>query len=613
MIDYALGILQFGLLWAIGFCFWRWIPAAWPIGYRLAVAFGLAQTLASYLLLGLGLLGALQAWLILPPFVLAGFLGLPMLLAVSQQCLPTLTAQVRWQPVTSMAIAMLGAWFALGAAVPEREVDALWYHLAVPQFYWLSGGLIQEVPYNLPSHYPMNGQLHYVISLMLGNEITAKVFQLLHVIPLALLLGAVVKRYLSVTWSLPAVLILLCAIHWKLPVMANVQRMEYFYALLAFALLWHGLESGQKRTLIWAGLFTGMAMGVKLTAILLVWAPGAGLFAVRMLLQPKRVRWLLPMLVLYSLLAWALLCPWLLKTWLYTGNPFYPALPNWFPAQGAYAAAAEQYANTHGFTPLKASGLVEWFRLVGENLYWWLANSDLIPLLAIVSLLLLPAWMRKRWLHAWLSALFAMMAFTLLWGHAVARLFSITYGVLCLLVVIFLAALSQRAKTAAAVARLVPFLMLFTFVNGQVFYLASPNIDWFFRPALTEPARQAWLIEREVVSADLFAMRDWIEPRLPSHERIYAYQAGYPFYLRHSVIVSDALFGEQIHRWLQRGRSLEGFFDRLQVRYLLAGNKQRGRLDPECAEAWQGYRQENFELIHQAGDLRLYRRMKPLP
>ncbi len=71
-------------------------------------------------------------------------------------------------PFTGIVIFILLTIYFLGACVPEREVDSLWYHLAVPLYYITHGGFIQLVPFNMPSHYPMN--VHFALYVLSSDR-----------------------------------------------------------------------------------------------------------------------------------------------------------------------------------------------------------------------------------------------------------------------------------------------------------------------------------------------------------------------------------------------------------------------------------------------------------
>lgn len=347
-------------------------------------------------------------------------------------------------------------------------------------------------------------------------------------------------------------------------------------------------------------------MGTKLTAILFAYSLQVGLIAVRFgLLRPhlsSGLRWL----AIHSLIAWAMLAPWLIKSAIYTGNPFYPALSGVFPPRAEFAQPAADYAQVHGFTVLRADNMSEFIAMVNENISWMLYNADLFPFLAVLALLIIPITSGRRGLHPWLSALGALFLFPLLWGHAVARLFSMTYGILAVAITLALAGISRRIPQARPLAPLLLFAMVFSFAQEKYLFLSSPNINWFGGVALSEESRRAWLIKRNIVTADLFRMKDWLDEHIPPKATIFAYDAGYLFYLDRKVILSDAFFGEPLRDWLLEGRAGRNL-ERHGVDYLLDGGKTHDGVTDDVRQAWNRFKEEELVLIHREGEMALYR------
>ena len=258
-------------------------------------------------------------------------------------------------PFTSIVIFVLLTIYFLGACVPEREVDSLWYHLAVPLYYITHGGFIQLVPFNMPSHYPMNVHLHYTFSLLIGNDTAVKVFLYCHFIPFLILLWSTVKRFGREEWGLFAVAVYLCCLHFRLPVMANVQRAVYFHVFLSYVLLWEALETRRWDLFILSSLFCGMAMGTKFNGLLFGYVP-QWLFLAGWILCDSKTRlfenglkW-----ITHSVIAWLMMSPWLIKSLILTGNPLYPMMGELFSTRAEFIHAMESNARNHGLNILKS-------------------------------------------------------------------------------------------------------------------------------------------------------------------------------------------------------------------------------------------------------------------
>ena len=501
--------------------------------------------------------------------------------------------------------------FFLGACVPEREVDSLWYHLAVPLYYIQHGGAIQLVPFNMPSHYPMNLHLHYTLSLLVGNDTTAKAFITCHFFPILVLLWLAVKRTSRSEWGLFAVTLYLCCLHFRLPVMANNEQAVYFYVFLSMVLLWEALERWDRTLFILAALFCGMAMGTKFNGLLFGYMPQGMLLAGWALTRARAhggraIRWLL----LHSLIAWSLMSPWLIKSYMYTHNPFYPLLGEIFPTDPDFIHAMHSNDHNHGLNLLKSHSAGEFFGQVWKNVEWLLYNDDLLfflGLLATVMLVFLPA---SRKIYPLVTGLLAYALFPMMWGSDIARLFAVNYGVIVLLItwVIQIVGDHLKKRSADGLYWLILLSLFITFLMQRQLYLRSPNIQWFGGVYLSESAREEWLTQRHIFSRDLFDMREWLKENIPPNEDLYGYRTGYLFYLFRPYIVSGAHFGEQMDAWLETGPEYtRQRLHALGVKWLLYGAPGPGIFTPAPHPRFSEWINRYGEPVHREGNATLYR------
>ncbi len=153
----------------------------------------------------------------------------------------------------------------------------------------------------------------------------SKVFLYCHFIPFLILLWSTVKRFGREEWGLFAVAVYLCCLHFRLPVMANVQRAVYFHVFLSYVLLWEALETRRWDLFILSSLFCGMAMGTKFNGLLFGYIPqwillgGWILYDGKTRLFENGLKW-----ITHSVIAWLMMSPWLIKSLILTGNPFVP-------------------------------------------------------------------------------------------------------------------------------------------------------------------------------------------------------------------------------------------------------------------------------------------------
>ena len=112
---------------------------------------------------------------------------------------------------TRLLAAGLVAWVLLVlimAAVPPVSRDALTHHLGVPKLWILNGG-IYETPDIIPSYYPMNVDLLYVLPLLINNDILPKYIHFLFALATAALIYGYLRQRLRPAYGLVGALFFL--------------------------------------------------------------------------------------------------------------------------------------------------------------------------------------------------------------------------------------------------------------------------------------------------------------------------------------------------------------------------------------------------------------------
>ncbi|MFH1601897.1 MAG: glycosyltransferase family 39 protein [Candidatus Shapirobacteria bacterium] len=232
----------------------------------------------------------------------------------------------------SLALIIIGALVNLiGALGPELSFDALFYHLTLPKLYLLWGKM-PVIPGGLlyASGQPGLMELIYTGALALQGEILAKIIHWAFGLLCAFLLYKVLRRFYEVQISLLGVMIfyLTPVVGW-LSITAYVDLAVVFFELLAlnFFILWF-----QKRKDIFLYPL-GIALGFSLSIKFLSWG-SLFIYLIILIIAGKSLKrgivaWL--KIILPALLV---SFPWYLRTYLYTGNPFYPLFTDY--ARSAY-------------------------------------------------------------------------------------------------------------------------------------------------------------------------------------------------------------------------------------------------------------------------------------
>lgn len=209
---------------------------------------------------------------------------------------------------------------------PEIGKDALIYHLAVPKLFLKHHGFY-FIPGNIFSHYPLHSEMLFLIGLFLQGDILAKGIHFLTL--LFILLGMYqFVRYRMEMHNFPALsLLLFCTI----PSVFLISHMAYndlfiaLYTMSAVFAFINWSRNIKKGWLILSGIFTGLAIASKYTALLL---PLLGFLGILWASRQHRLTTsrTFCFLLIYGLTLILIGCPFYIKNWVMTNNPFYPFL-----------------------------------------------------------------------------------------------------------------------------------------------------------------------------------------------------------------------------------------------------------------------------------------------
>jgi hypothetical protein len=298
--------------------------------------------------LGLGLLGQavflLGWWGGLRPAQMAALVLAAAAVSAGELRLPAL-ARPRLAAGSSVAAGLLAfaALFAvLTALAPPLAWDVRAYHLAIPEL-GLRDGRWSSLPWLLHAHWPHLMEALYALPLAAGQDGAAA---LLHAGAAGLLVGGVFLAARrpggnSAAWAAA----LLLAAQPVLLAEAGTAHSDAAAALFAFAAA-HALarwdETGSRGWLAAAGALAGLGAASKLTLLAMLAGWALWLAARR---RPRDAAVFLGAGILF-------VGPWLLKSWLETGDPAWPLLSRFLGHPAAAALAARNaLSNRWGLPP----------------------------------------------------------------------------------------------------------------------------------------------------------------------------------------------------------------------------------------------------------------------
>jgi 4-amino-4-deoxy-L-arabinose transferase-like glycosyltransferase len=252
----------------------------------------------------------------------------------------------------ALALIALILGIAVLAAVPPVDRDALTHHLAVPKMYLRIGG-IYEIPHVPFSYYPMNLDLLYMIPLYFGNDIIPKYIHFgFALLTAGLVISYLYRRFCSMASALlGGLLFLSLPVIVKLSITVYVDLGLIFFSTAALLQLLRWSEAGFRlRHLVLSGIFTGLCLGTKPNGMLsffflvatvpFLYRPATGTQLPR---RPDEQRdhcstgmalRSLGWSVAFATIALLVYSPWMIRNYIWTGNPVYPMAQTIFSSNG---------------------------------------------------------------------------------------------------------------------------------------------------------------------------------------------------------------------------------------------------------------------------------------
>jgi hypothetical protein len=230
-----------------------------------------------------------------------------------------------WEKVILFALAFLILTNVILSFPPPTARDALTQHLALPKLY-IQQNRIYDIPFSEAAYNPMQVDMLYTLTLLLGSEQAASLIHGTYAVMTAALvyffLRGMVFRWLALLGAL---------FFLSTPLVVNLSSKAYvdlglaFYALGAiYVLIQDGRERGEWRVL--AALFAGLAAATKYNGFLVLFLLVPWVIRNSQSEEGSLFSW--KGAAGYLTISLAMVSPWLLKNFLYTGNPIYPFLAN---------------------------------------------------------------------------------------------------------------------------------------------------------------------------------------------------------------------------------------------------------------------------------------------
>ncbi|MBI2141578.1 glycosyltransferase family 39 protein [Candidatus Woesearchaeota archaeon] len=283
-------------------------------------------------------LGILKLF-VAPVFLTLHLILLAFLVAQAKQLVNLLIPDLSWLKGSSLFVRFAFLVFAVIAVLnftvassPPVSADALLYHLAIPKIYLSEGGIVHIPWLQVISEMPMSIDLLYMYGMSL---LDGKLSQLIgaYMSFLSSLVVFLLARRLTLSNQAG---IVAAALFLTLPIISVFNVRSYvdipiaFFALLAISFFLDWIERLELRYAVLVGIFLGMTLAGK-TISLVVLAAILACVAVLLFRFPfvSKKKILMQLLVAGAICA-AIFLPWIVKSYVHTGDPLHPYLYSHF-------------------------------------------------------------------------------------------------------------------------------------------------------------------------------------------------------------------------------------------------------------------------------------------
>ena len=496
---------------------------------------------------------------------------------------------------------------------PKVSWDANVYHLTVPRLYLEHQGF-WRIPFNVYSNWPLNTELLFAMAMAVKSHVLAKLVHFGFGC-LCTVLVYQVARDAADTWTgyVAAVLLLVNPIVLLEIRVAYVDLASALFFTLAFLLVHRWLErsDGTYRLLVVAGLFAGLAAGTKLTGI--VGGVCLALLLASVLLK-RRVaisavfrpvaRLMVPTVVL--------LTPWLVKSWILTGNPVYPFLfsvfggPEWSSELQRQLTSWQQSIgmgrSATDYLLLPARVILEggrgYDRFDGEISRLWIV---LIPLSIWIA--------RRRTIVA--RGLIVSAIYFVFWALS-------SQQIRFLIPVLPILAISGAIAISDAIGRFRSYLATTTAVWASSLTLVAclTWAGWDFAVTSVGMARDYLHFGVGIEQLAEEPVYRFINEELPIDARVLMLNTNHGYFCRRAFIADSFFEASQIAALLNQADSkgeIAGLLQGLGITHLLIENRARGipypdalppfLNDPELVRSIYRSPDERFDIAHFVGGL----------
>jgi hypothetical protein len=241
-----------------------------------------------------------------------------------------------WLSAFWIVFVAFGIYYLVNTLAPEVSPDGSGYHLGNVARIWRDHGFPWDYR-SMYSYLSQGTEMLFLMAYSFGRHPAAALVHLTYLCTLPLLIICTARRFGCSKAGLFA-----AAAVFVSPVVGRDGTSAYndlavvtlIYAVFHLLQVWDQFK--ERNILVLIGLLSGAAYAAKYTAFL------ALPFALIWVLREKQARWQRALLI--GAPAALLIAPWVVRNWIWVGNPFAPFLNAWFPNPYVHTGAERSYA-----------------------------------------------------------------------------------------------------------------------------------------------------------------------------------------------------------------------------------------------------------------------------
>ncbi len=281
--------------------------------------------------------------------------------------------RILWGILIGMALLNL-----FNSMTPPLEYDELEYHLGALRDYQRIGK-VDFLEHNFYSNLPQFTEMLYFLLFLVRGGVAAKI---LHWI-FGVLSAAALASFAQKLWNKKVALISAC-LFYSMPYItdlsqtARIDLATTFFSILAWALflIWNK-KKDDFIILYLSGFSVGLSMATKWTAVAVVYIP------IMILLIFSARSWKL--FFRFSMMILIPVSPWIIKNYIFTGNPIYPIFSQFFHSPYWSIAQTSLFAEKH-YAFLNGQSWKDFFELIWS---YSIEEPSSIPILLMTTPLII--------------------------------------------------------------------------------------------------------------------------------------------------------------------------------------------------------------------------------